>query len=320
MLSFAGPHRADLHNTEKVLHADSNTLAKDERFFVMPVPIYLLSTEQEVSLVEDIMREEGKRGADEQKQYPLNREQMTLIENNLPLVYSLALRFVGRAMDFEDLYQEGCIGLINAAISFDEMRGAFSTHATWCIRSAIWRALEEKSRLIRLPAYLYRRLGVLARIQQELYIELGRVPTEEDLAEKMRVDVKDIHHLLTASLSPQSLDAPLEMDESLCLEDILEDPTVHNSAENVEQEEMHALVQELLAHLTPRRRTILRLRYGFDEESRTFAEVGRTLGVTRQSVQTTEKKAFAQLQHVYQRLTVRSQRMGKQTRNERASL
>lgn len=226
-----------------------------------------------------------------------NVKRVALIEGNFHLASLLARKYIGRGIEFEDLYQEACIGLIDAANTFDETRGIhFSVHAVWRIRSALWGALEEKSRLIRLPAYVYRRVGVLSRIQQALSLELGRMPTEDDLAEKIRVNVKEIRNVLTVSLFPQSLEASLGDDDQWCLADMLADPTARNSGENIEYREMAAMVQRLLDHLTPLQRTILRLRYGFDDgESRTFAEVAKVLGVPHRSVQEVEEEAFVQL-------------------------
>lgn len=202
---------------------------------------------------------EREQGANTHAPHVPSYDQATrsrLVEENLPLARRLARLYVGRGLDFEDLYQEGCIGLMHAADTFDDARGTeFSTHATWCIRSALWRALKEKSSIIRIPSYLF-----YAR----------KIPMI-------------------------SLDAPLFEDDT-CLAEMLEDTTAPDPAQYLEQAEMLASLSALIEQLPPREQLILRLRYGIGGgQHQSFADVGRLLGITRQSVYSTELRACRKL-------------------------
>ncbi len=247
----------------------------------------MLSHAQEIDLAQRI--EAGDKDAVQQ-----------FVLANLRLVVSIAKRYVGRGLSLLDLIQEGNIGLMRAVQRYDWRRGhRFSTHATWWIRQAISRAVADKGRAIRLPVYVNTALNRVRRERQRLVQEMGRDPTEQELADALGMDVERLHELEAAPGAPISLELPVGEDEEQELGDVLADENSTSPEEVATTRTMKQEVQEVLEDvLTPRERLVLQLRFGLGS-GHTFPleQVGRQLGITRERVRQIEAGALAKLRN-----------------------
>ncbi len=247
----------------------------------------MLSHAQEIELAQRI--EAGDKQAVQQ-----------FVLANLRLVVSIAKRYVGRGLSLLDLIQEGNIGLMRAVQRYDWRRGhRFSTHATWWIRQAISRAVADKGRAIRLPVYVNTALNRVRRERQRLVQELGRDPTEQELADALEMGVERLHELEAAPGTPISLELPVGEDEEQELGDVLADETSTSPEEVATTRTMKQEVQDVLEDvLTPRERLVLQLRFGLGNgHTYPLEQVGRQLGITRERVRQIEAGALAKLRH-----------------------
>ena len=245
----------------------------------------MITHEREIELAQRI--EMGDRDA--MKQFILA---------NLRLVVSIAKRYVGRGLTLLDLIQEGNIGLIRAVQRYDWRRGhRFSTHATWWIRQAISRAVADKGRTIRLPVYVNTALNRIRRERQRLLQELGREPTEEELADATGLDPIRMVELQAAPGAPVSLELPVGEDEEQELGDVLADTESASPEDIATTQTLKDEVQRVLESvLTPRERLVLQLRFGLgNSQAHPLEQVGRELGITRERVRQIEAGALAKL-------------------------
>ncbi len=245
----------------------------------------MITHEREIELAQRI--EAGDREA--MKQFILA---------NLRLVVSIAKRYVGRGLTLLDLIQEGNIGLIRAVQRYDWRRGhRFSTHATWWIRQAISRAVADKGRTIRLPVYVNTALNRIRRERQRLLQELGREPTEIELAEATGLDPARMIELQSAPGAPVSLELPVGEDEEQELGDVLADNESASPEDLATTQTLKDEVQRVLESvLTPREQLVLQLRFGLGNgQAHPLEQVGRELGITRERVRQIEAGALAKL-------------------------
>ena len=258
-----------------------------------PLQIYLNEIGQIPLLSEEEERSLGEKSArgDEEARRKLS-------ESNLRLVVSLAKRYTGRGVPLMVLIQEGNMGLMRAAQKYDYTKeNRFSTYASWWIKEAMQRAIDQQSREIRVPVHVAENMKRVQKTGRELQQSLGRDATPKEIAEKLGDKTEEeVKNILNYLQSPVSLETPVGDDGENSLGDMVEDRT-----EPTPEEAMNALVQqeevkELLETLSDRERQVIRLRYGLDEEKpHTLEEIGEILGVTRERVRQIEARALEKL-------------------------
>lgn len=246
----------------------------------------MLSAEKEVELANRIA--EGDQSAKNE-----------LVEANLRLVVSLARHYQGCGLSYQDLIQEGNIGLIKAAEKFDVSKGfRFSTYASWWIKQALSRAIADQSRTIRIPVHMTENINKFKKTERELLSKLNREPKIKEIADAMGISEKQAKEIQSYIVEPTSLDIQVGDDDDTTIGSFIEDTHFVNPESAYIKESNGDVVNAVLDTLSDREANILRLRFGIGgKKAMTLEEVGKEYGLTRERIRQIEAKALRKLRH-----------------------
>lgn len=246
----------------------------------------MLSADEEVKLAHRIA--EGDQSAKNE-----------LVEANLRLVVSLARHYQGCGLSYQDLIQEGNIGLIKAAEKFDVSKGfRFSTYASWWIKQALSRAIADQSRTIRIPVHMTENINKFKKTERELLNQLNREPKIKEIADAMGISEKQAKEIQSYIVEPTSLDIQVGDDDDTTIGSFIEDTHFVNPESAYIKESNEDVVNAVLDTLSDREANILRLRFGIGgKKAMTLEEVGKEYGLTRERIRQIEAKALRKLRH-----------------------
>jgi len=262
--------------------------------------IPLLSAEEEVRLANQIqamlpLLEQENLSLEERRIVIQGQKaKQKMVQSNLRLVVSVAKKYQNRGLSLLDLIQEGSIGLMRATEKFDPGKGyKFSTYSYWWIKQAMTRAIANQARTIRLPIHITQDLNKIKKTTRNLSQNLGRKPTDQEIAEELDIDVKKLRNLAQASriTKPKSLNITIDENQTELGQILADDAT--SPIEFVTEQENLSKIQNLLHTLSPKQRDVISLRYGLqDGRTMTYEQIGSICGISRERVRQINNKAM----------------------------
>lgn len=265
------------------------------------IPLLTFEEEQELGA---LIEKGSEPGATDNDKVVAKASADRLAEANLRLVVNVAKKYIGRGLSFEDLVEEGNLGLLKAIEKFNHNLGyKFSTYATWWIRQTITRAISDTSRTVRLPVHIGAQVNRLNIMEKNLTQANGREPTDEELSDALKITIDRLNELRRYSQQTSSLDTPVSGDGSKdsesTLGDFIEDTTTM-TPEQASIKEMRKLdIDKVLSTLSPREKKVIQMRFGLEpyKKPMTLEEVGLEFDVTRERIRQIESKAIRKLRH-----------------------
>jgi RNA polymerase primary sigma factor len=253
--------------------------------------VKLLTPQEEIDLAARIKKGDKKA-----------REQM--IKANLRLVVKIARDYEGIGLPLLDLISEGNIGLMKAVERFDPSKGGkLSTYGSWWIKQSIKRALANQSKTIRLPVHLVDKISKMRRVTMRLQEELGREPTDDEIAGELGMPTSRVTQMRLAAIRPASLDAPIGDEDSNSFAEVVQDENAETPYEQLEDKTVTSMLRDMVTTLDPREATILRARFGLDGgPEKTLEEVGEKFGVTRERVRQIQNIALRKLRKMIEKM------------------
>lgn len=290
--------KAEETRKAKSAQAEDDIISDELTLDKTPMRIYLnqiekiplLTPDDEISLSKTI----GLGGEDARHA----RERM--IRSNLRLVISIAKRYTNIGLSFSDLVEEGNIGLMRAVDKFNYKKGyRFSTYASWWIKQAIMRALSNQGKTIRVPVYMFDTLSKFRKIRDSLVQQLSRIPTTKEISDAMAIPEEKVKELERIASQPGSLHAPVSLDGSAEMIDLIEDGSITSPVENIEGFFEGERIEQLLNYVDERERQILILRFGLKGgEPHTLEDTAKQFSVTRERIRQIEMAAIKKIRDI----------------------